>query len=89
MKNSNSFQIVIFLVSSITATCFAQPQESYNKCIKLAEQFYQEKVKHILDTHGWLGKEEVGDRGSDALFLVVQHAGLPMQLQYLPLVRKM
>lgn len=240
MKNSNSFQIVIFLVSSITATCFAQPHESYNKSIKLAEQFYQEKayikaaqlyskafisnnnlglvrdryeaarcwalggqvdsafhqleraakgkfgeypemiadtafanlrddtrwvtlmnavkvnqqtqnpnlawqfkrlnkplvalldtiytndqlvrkqereiiqrygwsspemkshiavmlrtdslnqekVKHILDTYGWLGKEEVGDRGNEALFLVVQHAGLPMQLRYLPLVRK-
>lgn len=48
----------------------------------------QDKVKHILDKNGWLGKEEVGLRGSDALFLVVQHASLPMQLQYLPLVRK-
>lgn len=45
------------------------------------------KVRRILDTRGWLGPEVVHG-GSDALFLVIQHSDLDMQLQYLPMMRE-
>lgn len=45
------------------------------------------KVRRILDTRGWLGPEVVHG-GSAALFLVIQHSDLDMQLQYLPMMRE-
>ncbi|MBB5623580.1 hypothetical protein HDE69_004666 [Pedobacter cryoconitis] len=45
------------------------------------------KIKYILDKYGWLSKDVVGERGSDALFLVIQHSDLATQLKYLPLLR--
>ncbi len=46
------------------------------------------KVKAILDQYGWLGPAEVGPDGNSALFLVIQHADLPVQEKYLPLMRE-
>ena len=46
------------------------------------------KVKEILHQHGWLGPQEVGMNGSQALFLVIQHADLQTQKTYIDLIRK-
>ncbi len=46
------------------------------------------KVSYILDEYGWLGADKVGGRGSTAIFLVIQHAELDVQLKYLPLMRE-
>lgn len=48
----------------------------------------QQKVKHILDTRGWLGPDVVGGKGSLTLFLVIQHADSATQQKYLPLLRQ-
>jgi hypothetical protein len=45
------------------------------------------KVSAILDTHGWLGPEVVGNNGNSALFLVIQHSPLQVQLKYIPMLR--
>ena len=45
-------------------------------------------VTDILDRYGYLGKDEIGVFESQALFLVLQHADLPMQEKYLPMIRK-
>lgn len=45
------------------------------------------KVKAILDNYGWLGKDVVGAQGNATLFLVIQHADLPTQEKYLPMMR--
>lgn len=45
-------------------------------------------VKEILDKHGWLGPDEVGEKGNSALFLVIQHANLETQEKYIPLLRE-
>ncbi len=45
------------------------------------------KVKIILDNNGWLGEDIVGEKGSAALFLVIQHSNLATQEQYLPMMR--
>jgi len=45
------------------------------------------RVKQILDTQGWLSEKEVGATGNSTLFLVIQHSNLPVQEQYLPMMR--
>lgn len=45
------------------------------------------KVKAIITKYGWLGPQKVGFTGSQALFLVIQHADLPTQQKYLPMIR--
>jgi hypothetical protein len=46
------------------------------------------KVTGILDKYGWLGADVVGQQGSAALFLVIQHADQKTQEKYLPLMRE-
>ncbi|PHQ29100.1 DUF6624 domain-containing protein [Leeuwenhoekiella nanhaiensis] len=46
------------------------------------------KVKRILDEHGWLGSDVLGDEGNMTLFLVIQHSDLEIQENYLPLLQK-
>ena len=46
------------------------------------------KVAEVLDKYGWLGPEVVGDKGSNVLFLVIQHSDLPVQEKYLPMMRE-
>lgn len=44
-------------------------------------------VSTILDEYGWLGSDIVGEKGNQALFLVIQHADINIQKKYLPLLR--
>lgn len=46
------------------------------------------KVKNIIDKYGWLGPEEVSDRGAQTIFLVIQHADSLTQTTYLPKMRE-
>ena len=46
------------------------------------------KVRKILDQWGWLGENIMGADGSSALFLVIQHANLETQVEYLPMLRE-
>jgi len=46
------------------------------------------KVNKILNQYGWLGPQDVGMNGSQALFLVIQHADLKTQQKYLPMIKK-
>lgn len=45
-------------------------------------------TEKILEKYGWLGPQDVGMTGSQALFLVIQHADLPTQQKYYPLIKK-
>lgn len=58
-----------------------------NKRISSQDSINLEKVKLILDKNGWLGKDEIGIRGSYTLFMVIQHADINTQLKYIPLLR--
>ncbi len=46
------------------------------------------RVSALLDSLGWLGPDEVGDKANRALFLVIQHAGQAVQEKYLPMMRQ-
>lgn len=41
------------------------------------------KVEAILDKHGWLGPDSIGPRGTQTLFLVIQHADIKVQEKYI------
>lgn len=45
-------------------------------------------VKNILDERGWLGEDVIGRNGNSTLFLVIQHADLETQQEYLPMMRE-
>lgn len=45
------------------------------------------KVTNILDTYGWLGEDEIGFDGNQALFLVIQHSDITVQDKYIPMMR--
>ncbi len=46
------------------------------------------QIEELIAKYGWLGPRKVGFRGSRAFYLVVQHASLPIQEKYLPVMRK-
>ncbi len=46
------------------------------------------KIKKILDERGWLGPKTIGNQGNSTLFLVIQHADIETQIQYLPMMRE-
>lgn len=46
------------------------------------------QIKQILDKRGWLGPDIIGNQGNLTLFLVIQHADLATQEQYLPMLRE-
>jgi hypothetical protein len=45
------------------------------------------KVEAILNQYGWLGSDDIGEKGNGTIFLVIQHAGKAAQEKYLPLMR--
>ncbi len=46
------------------------------------------KVTAIIDKYGWVGPDVVGNRGSSAIFLVIQHSDIDVQDKYLPMMRE-
>jgi hypothetical protein len=48
----------------------------------------QVEVEMLIAKYGWMGKSLVGDRGNQAMFLVIQHADLAMQEKYFPLMQQ-
>jgi hypothetical protein len=46
------------------------------------------KIKKILNERGWLGPKIIGEKGSQTLFLVIQHSKIDVQLKYLPMMRE-
>lgn len=45
-------------------------------------------VEQFIAQHGWLGPQEIGMQGVQALFLVIQHADLNTQNKYYPLIKQ-
>ncbi|MCW3464834.1 DUF6624 domain-containing protein [Chitinophaga nivalis] len=52
-----------------------------------ADAINQLTVTNILDKYGWLGPAVIGQQGNRTLFMVIQHARLPIQDKYLPMLR--
>lgn len=46
------------------------------------------KLIKIVDTHGWVGKNRIGEKANQAIWLILQHADLKVQEKYLPLLKE-
>lgn len=44
----------------------------------------QARIKPILHRYGWLPKNKVGEKASDAIFFAIQHSGFELMRQYFP-----
>lgn len=46
------------------------------------------RICQLLDQFGWLGPNEVGEYANKAFYLVIQHAELPIQEKYFPMMQQ-
>jgi hypothetical protein len=44
-------------------------------------------VTRIIDSHGWLGTNRIGELANQTLWLVIQHAPIELQEKYIPYLR--
>jgi hypothetical protein len=66
----------------------SEQMKSLWKTIQAKDSVNLIRVTTILDKYGWLGPDVVGNLGSNALFLVIQHADQKTQEKYLPMMRE-
>ncbi len=45
-------------------------------------------VERIIQQYGWLGATNVGDKANRTLWLIIQHASLEKQDQYIPMIKQ-
>lgn len=48
----------------------------------------EKEVIEIIETRGWVGASEVGERANMVIWLVIQHAPVEIEERYLPLLRE-
>jgi hypothetical protein len=65
-------------------------KEIHDLCKKMnyADSINCIQVKSIIEKYGWLGVNEIGFQCNAALFMVIQHADLKTQEEYLPIIRE-
>ena len=49
----------------------------------------QKNIKTILEKYGWLERSKIGEKASEALFLIVQHSNLEFMDKYFPQFKMM
>jgi len=62
--------------------------DSLRKIIRLQDAKNLSRVSELIDKYGWLGVDDVGRKGNQALFLVIQHSDADTRKKYLPLMRE-
>jgi hypothetical protein len=62
--------------------------DSLGKLMRYKDSINLIAVTAILDEQGWVGADKVGPQANQTLFLVIQHADLPTQQKYLPVMRE-
>lgn len=65
----------------------SQEMEFYRSLIEKQDSANINDVVAILAQRGWVGESVVGEKANTALWVVVQHAPLPLQEKYLPLLK--
>ena len=61
--------------------------DSLLKRMQYVDSVNLRQVTDILDSRGWVGRDVVGD-ACEAIWVIIQHAGLEAQGKYLPLFRE-
>lgn len=61
----------------------------FNRDLKSTDSLNQSIVVPILKKYGWLPKSKIGAKGSQALYLVIQHSDIKLIQIYLPQMEKL
>ncbi|MCZ4408382.1 S41 family peptidase [Cryomorphaceae bacterium 1068] len=72
-----------------TEELFGRDSREYKHMWALIDQqdsICTKKLLTILEDEGWVGKSRVGPEANQAIWLIIQHASLPTQEKYLPLL---
>lgn len=75
------------MIELLRSGALQQDVDSIRNVIREVDRKNLVKVEKILAEHGWLGPQDVGMEGSQALFLVIQHADLATQRRFIPMIR--
>jgi len=62
--------------------------DSLRKMIRTQDAKNLSRVTDLIDKYGWLGVDDVGRKGHQAQFLVIQHSDLETRKKYLPVMRE-
>ena len=62
--------------------------DSLRKIIRLQDAKNLTRVSELIDKYGWLGVDDVGRKGHQAQFLVIQHSDIDTRKKYLPVMRE-
>ena len=62
--------------------------ESFKKVMRSNDSTNLSQVKDMIKEHGWLGPKVVGASGVQTQWLVIQHADLKTQIEFLPILEK-
>jgi len=82
-------QTLRFLLPDVTER-FGRDSEGYDffwRLIHRQDTICINRLTSILETYGWVGKNRVGDKANQAIWLIIQHAELATQEKYLPLLK--
>ena len=85
-QRDQCFRLIMDSVSKNFGNQSKQMDELWKKIIE-NDSVNLVEVSSILDKYGWPSPEEVGQRGDQAIFLVVQHSDSATQVKYFPLVK--
>ena len=69
---------------------YGNESNEFNEFVKIIREndsINRVKVTNILDEHGWLGPDVIGNQGNTTLFLVIQHSDPETLNKYLPMMR--
>jgi hypothetical protein len=84
-KNDQEARVVLDSLERKYA--FGAPElEAQWRRIAKQDSVNQQIVTAVIDTYGWLSATETSANSNAALFLVIQHAPLSVQLKYLPVL---
>jgi len=56
--------------------------------MRMADSINLIKVRAIIDKYSWPAADVIGEQCNTAMFMVIQHADLPVQEKYLPVIRE-
>lgn len=76
------------IIALVQAGASQKVQDSVRLLLKQKDSTNLIFVEQLISKYGWLGPQEIGMQGTQALFLVIQHADLKTQKKYYPLIKQ-
>ncbi len=85
--NDQKYRLLVDSAEKISGKKSPQ-MDSLKKIIQITDAKNIDRVKEIIEQFGWLGADDVGRKGNQALFLVIQHSDAATRKKYLPMMHE-